>query len=43
MRAVCKYIEEHHEELGVALFITPVLLFACAVTGVGYFLTWVLQ
>ena len=40
MKAAWKYIEEHHEEYGVALFIMPVLLCACAVVGVGRFLAW---
>jgi len=43
MKAAWKYIEDHHEEYGVALFIIPVLLFACAVTGVGIFLSWLMQ
>ena len=43
MKTACKYIEEHHEKFGVALFISPVLLSACAVAGVGYFLAWVLK
>ena len=43
MKAAWKYIETHHEEYGVALFIIPVMLCACAVSGVGYFLAWVLQ
>jgi len=43
MKAAWKYIEEHHKEYGVALFIVPVLLCACAVAGVGWFLAWVLQ
>jgi hypothetical protein len=25
MKSLCKYIEAHHEEYGVALFIVPVL------------------
>jgi len=33
MKVVWKYIEEHHEEFGVALFIVPVLLCTCAVGG----------
>ena len=26
MKSLCKYIEEHHQEYGIALFIVPVLL-----------------
>ena len=43
MKAAWKYIEEHHEQYGVALFVIPVLVCAFAVTGLGYFLAWVLQ
>lgn len=42
MKAVCKYIEAHRREYGVALFVIPALLCACAVLGAGYFLAWVL-
>jgi hypothetical protein len=41
--AAWKYIEEHHEQYGVALFVIPMLVCALVVTGVGYCLAWVLQ
>jgi len=43
MKATWKYIEEHHEQFGAALFIVPALLCACAVVGVGCLLTWAFQ
>jgi len=43
MNAICKYIELHRREYGVALFVIPALLCAFAVLGVGYFLAWVLR
>ena len=43
MKVAWKYIEDHHEDFGVALFIVPVLLFAGAVTGVGFLLSWLMQ
>ena len=43
MKGVWKYIEAHHEEYGVALFIIPVLLCALAAIGAGYGLASVLQ
>jgi hypothetical protein len=36
MEKIWKYIEAHHNEYGVALFIAPVLLLALAFTGIGY-------
>jgi hypothetical protein len=38
MKAAWKYIEEHHTDYGVALFIVPVLVLACALAGAGYLL-----
>ena len=32
----CDYIEAHHEEFGVALFVLPVTLIALAVAVVAY-------
>jgi hypothetical protein len=26
MKSLCRYVDEHHEEYGIALFIVPVLL-----------------
>ena len=43
MKAAWRYIEEHHDEYGVALFIVPALLCALAVTGIGYCLARALQ
>jgi hypothetical protein len=43
MRATWKYIEEHHQQYGVGLFVVPVLLFAGALAGVGYLLAWMLR
>ena len=40
MKAAWKYIEVHHKEYGVALFIMPVLLCDYAVVEVGRFLAW---
>jgi len=33
---IWKYIETHHEEYGVALFVVPPLAVVCVVIGVGY-------
>lgn len=41
LKAAWKYIEGHHEQYGAALFVIPVLVCACAVTGIGYCLVWV--
>ena len=43
MKAASRYIEEHHEDWGVALFIVPVLLAAWAMSGVASLAAWVLQ
>ena len=43
MKAAWKYIEEHHREYGVALFVVPVLLFAGALAGMAYLLAWILR
>jgi hypothetical protein len=34
MKDVARYIEEHHADWGVALFIAPVLLGAWGITGI---------
>ncbi|MDB5871183.1 MAG: hypothetical protein JWQ07_625 [Ramlibacter sp.] len=41
MNRVLMYVEEHHEEYGVALFVIPVLLGAFALVSVGCVLCWV--
>ncbi len=43
MKAAWKYIQEHHEEYGIALFIVPALLCALAAIGAAYGPTWLLQ
>ena len=43
MKDASRYIEEHHEDWGVALFIVPVLLAAWAMMGVASLAGWVLQ
>jgi hypothetical protein len=43
MKAICKYIELHRREYGVALFVIPALLSAFAALEVGYVLAWVLR
>ena len=43
MRAVWKYIEEHHQDYGIALFIVPVLLLAGGLAGVGYLFASVMR
>ena len=42
MKDASRYIEEHHEDWGVALFIVPVLLAAWAMMGVASLAAWVL-
>lgn len=43
MKAASKYIEEHHADWGVALFIVPVLLAAWAMTGMACLAAWAVQ
>jgi hypothetical protein len=43
MKAICRYIEVHHEEYGVALFIVPPLLAVLMLVGVVDGLAWLLQ
>jgi hypothetical protein len=43
MKTAWKYIEAHHREYGVALFVVPVLLCACALAGMGCLLASVLR
>jgi hypothetical protein len=43
MKDAARYIEEHHEDWGVALFIVPVLLAAWAMMGVASLAAWVLH
>jgi hypothetical protein len=37
------YIERHHEDFGVALFVIPVLLLALLLGGIGYGMTLLLS
>jgi hypothetical protein len=43
MKAASRYINEHHADWGVALFIVPVLVGAWSMTGIACFVAWVLQ
>jgi len=43
MKAASRYINEHHADWGVALFIVPVLVGAWTMTGIACFVAWVLQ
>lgn len=43
MKTPWKYIEDHHQEYGAALFVVPVLLFTFALAGTGYLLAWMLR
>lgn len=40
MRAIWRYIETHHEQYGVALFVVPALLAAVALISLAYGLAW---
>ena len=40
MKAVWRYIERHHGDYGVALFIVPALLVVLVVISIGYGLAW---
>ena len=40
VKAVWRYIEAHHEELGVALFVLPPLLLVAAVWLVWQIVAW---
>ena len=33
---ICTYLEEHHEDLGAALFVLPVTLLGMAIAGMAY-------
>jgi hypothetical protein len=43
MKAAWQYIEKHHDEYGVALFVVPVLLVGLAVISIGCGLAWLFQ
>jgi hypothetical protein len=43
LNKVCRHIDEHHGQYGVALFIVPVLLGALALLSIVNFLAWVLR
>lgn len=43
MKAVRRYIERHHANYGVALFIVPAFLIVLAVISVGYGLAWLFR
>jgi hypothetical protein len=43
MKAICRYIEVHHEQYGVALFIVPPLLAVLMLIGMVDGLAWLLQ
>jgi hypothetical protein len=38
-----QYVETHHEELGIALFVIPALLVGLAVAAVGYAIAYLLH
>ncbi len=33
---ICNYVEAHHEDFGVALFVVPVMLVGLLVAGMAY-------
>ncbi len=33
---ICTYVEEHHEELGVALFVLPATFIGLVIAGLAY-------
>jgi hypothetical protein len=37
---LCEYVEAHHEDWGVALFIIPALLAGLAIVGVWHCVAW---
>jgi hypothetical protein len=43
MKAICRYIEAHHEAYGVALFILPALALACMTIGIIDGLAWMFR
>ena len=43
MKAAWKYIEQHHEEFGVALFVCPAVIVAGALIGIAYLVAWAFQ
>ena len=43
MNTLWRYVEEHHEEYGVALFIVPVLLVVLTVVSIGWCVSRVFQ
>lgn len=38
-----RYIEVHHEEFGVAMFVLPALLAGMALVGAGYGISWLVH
>jgi hypothetical protein len=40
---ICTYVEAHHEELGVALFVLPVTFLGLAVAGLAYAISLLLS
>jgi hypothetical protein len=43
MKDAARYIEEHHADWGVALFIVPVMVGAWTLTGIVCFVSWMLR
>jgi hypothetical protein len=43
VKRFCNYIEHHHEEYGVALFVLPVFLAAFALLSIGCCVAWVIE
>jgi hypothetical protein len=41
-RKIWNYIETHHQDFGVGLFVLPVLLFVIAAAGVAQGAAWLL-
>jgi hypothetical protein len=38
-----QYVEAHHEDFGVALFVIPVLLVGPAIVGICHCVAWLLH
>jgi hypothetical protein len=43
VKRLCNYIEHHHEEYGVALFVMPVLVAGFALFSIGCCVAWAIQ
>ncbi len=39
---ICTYVNAHHEEFGVALFVLPVTLLGLAIAALGYVISLLL-